>query len=221
MPGYIHELKNVNNIEIYNFKFDFDKLTLLDRDIERLTGFKTLFLFHPLDKYVREYNSYMSLSEENLNYAKYLCNMIFSEFNDRKDGYKWVVKSYFIALITFLSRNFSPYTESSFIYAEEIVWTASYIHENLNKKITLSQLSSMACLSERQYSRVFKKMYGLSPIDYVINCRLNLACNMMKNTTMSLQQIYTACGFKDKVSFSRLFKSHFDIPPGEYRKRLN
>ncbi|HWT75858.1 MAG TPA: AraC family transcriptional regulator [Mobilitalea sp.] len=220
LPGYVHELQNVDELEIYNFKFDLDKLTLLDTDIEKLSGFQSLFLFQPMNKYAHEYNSHMVLSEDKLNHAKLLCDLILDEWNERKEGYKWVIKSYFLALITYLSRNFSPDTASCSDKVHEIAKSVSFIHENLQNKITLLQLSSMACLSERQYSRVFKEIYGLSPIDYVINCRLTLACKMMKNTQLSLQQICIACGFGDKVSFSRLFKTHYQITPGEYRKRL-
>jgi AraC-like DNA-binding protein len=220
LPGYVHELQNVNELEIYNFKFDLDKLILLDTDIEKLSGFQSLFLYQPMKQYYNEYHSYMYLEDDKLNEAKLLCDLVLAEWDERKDGYKWVIKSYFLALITYLSRNFSPNAASNFCKAQDIIKTVSFIHENLNCKITLSQLSSMSCLSERQYSRVFKGIYGVSPIDYVINCRLTLACKMMKNTRLSIQQICTACGFADKVSFSRLFRNRFKITPGEYRKRL-
>jgi AraC-like DNA-binding protein len=220
LPGYVHELQNVNELEIYNFKFDLDKLILLDTDIEKLSGFQSLFLYQPMNQYYSEYHSYMYLDDKKLNEAKLLCDLVLAEWDERKEGYKWVIKSYFLTLITYLSRNFSPNVASSSHKAQDIIKTVSFIHENINSKITLSQLSSMACLSERQYCRVFKEIYSVSPIDYVINCRLTLSCKMMKNTRLSIQQICTSCGFGDKVSFSRLFKNRFFITPGEYRKRL-
>lgn len=220
LPGYVHELQNVNELEIYNFKFDLDKLILLDTDIEKLSGFQSLFLYQPMNQYYNEYHTYMYLEDDKLNEAKLLCDLVLAEWNERKVGYKWVIKSYFLALITYLSRNYSPNATTNSYKAKDIIKTVSYIQDNLNSKITLSQLSSMACLSERQYCRVFKEIYGVSPIDYVINCRLTLACKMMKNTTLSIQQISTTCGFGDKVSFSRLFKNRFRITPGEYRKKL-
>ena len=221
LPGFVHELHNINELEIYNFKFDLDKLILLDTDIEKLSGFQSLFLYQPMKQYYNEYHSYLHLEESRLNEVKILCDFILAEWYDRKEGYKWVIKPYFLALITYLSRNFSSNAVTSSYKAQDIINTVSYIQENLNTKISLSQLSSMACLSERQYCRVFKELYGVSPIDYVINCRITLACKMMKNTQLSIQQISTTCGFGDKVSFSRLFKNRFLITPGEYRKRLH
>lgn len=220
LPGFVHELQNVNELEIYNFKFDLDKLILLDTDIEKLSGFQSLFLYQPMNQYYNDYHSYLYLEDNRFNEVKLLCDLVLAEWNERKEGYKWVIKSYFLALITYLSRNFSSNAISSSYKAQDIINTVSFIHENLSSKITLSQLSSMACLSERQYCRVFKGIYGVSPIDYAINCRITLACKMMKNTQLSIHQICTTCGFGDKVSFSRLFKNRFLITPGEYRKRL-
>jgi transcriptional regulator GlxA family with amidase domain len=162
----------------------------------------------------------MYLDKDKLKEVTLICDLVLEEWIERKEGYKWVIKSYFLALITYLSRNFSPNVSSSSYKVHDIIKTVSFIHENLTNKITLSQLSSLACLSERHYCRVFKEIYGVSPIDYVINCRLTLACKMMKNTRFSIQQICLSCGFGDKVSFSRLFKNRFLITPGEYRKRL-
>lgn len=220
LPTFVHELQNVQELEIYNYKFDLDKLILLDTGIEKLSGFQSLFIFHPSSKYQHEFTSHIILDEANLNYVYLLSEMILAEWKERKEGYQWVIKSYFLALITYLSRHFCPSVTHSSPKIQEIANTVAYIHENLSQKITLSTLSSMACLSERQYSRLFKSFYGVPPMEYVINCRLNLACKMMKNTDKSLQEISIACGFGDKVSFTRLFKKRYQMNPGEYRKRL-
>lgn len=220
MPSFVHELQNVHNLEHYNFKFDLEKLILLEKDVEKLSGFQSLFILQPLQKYQHDYTSHMILNEEQLSNVKMISELMNSEWKERKDGYKWVIRSYFLSLITYLSRNFSLAVTGSSPKVQDIVNTVSFIHENLTAKITLSSLASMACLSERQYTRIFKEVYGTSPIDYVIDCRLTLACRMIKNTQKSMLDISMACGFGDKVSFSRLFKNRYHITPGEYRKKV-
>jgi len=220
MPSFVHELQNVQNLEHYNFKFDLEKLILLETDIENLSGFQSLFIFEPLYKYQRDYTSHMFLDEEQLFNVKMLCELINKEWIFKKDGYRWIIRSYFLSLITYLSRNFSPNIANNSPKINDIVKTVTFIHENLSQKITLSMLSKMACLSERQYTRIFNKMYGVSSIEYLINCRLTLACRIMKNSNKSLMEISTICGFVDKVHFIRLFKKKYNITPGQYRKRL-
>lgn len=220
MPSFVHELQNVQNLEHYNFKFDLEKLILLETDIENLSGFQSLFIIQPFYKYQRDYTSHMFLDDEQLFNVKMLCELINKEWMYKKDGYRWIIRSYFLSLITYLSRNFSPNIANNSPKINDIVKTVTFIHENLSQKITLSMLSKRACLSERQYTRIFNKMYGVSPIEYLINCRLILACRIMKNSDKSLMEISTICGFGDKVHFNRLFKKKHNITPGQYRKRL-
>jgi len=220
LPSMVHELQNVHELEHYNFKFDLEKLLLLEKDVDKLSGFQSLFILQPLQKYQHDHKSHMILDEEQLSFVERLCELINSEWKEKKEGYKWVVLSYFIALITYLSRNFIPPVTGSSPKIQEIAATTTFIHEHLTEKITLSMLSSMACLSERHYSRIFKKVYGVSPIEYVINCRLTLACRMMRNTQKTMSEIAIVCGFGDKISFSRMFKKRYGVTPSEYRKKV-
>lgn len=220
LPSFAHELRNVYELEHYNLKFDLEQLILLDKDIEKLSGFQSLFILQPMQKYQHDYSSYMKLNEEQFTFAKLLCERIEGEWKEKREGYKWVILSYFLSLITYLSRNFAPTVTGSSPKIAEIIQTVTFIHENLTDKITLSSLASMACLSERQYTRIFREVYGVSPIDYVIHCRLTLACRKMKNTRKPISEICTTCGFGDNISFTRLFKKHYGITPGEYRKKV-
>lgn len=217
MPSYVHELQNVDMLELYNFKFDLNKLILLETEIENLSGFQALFILHPFDKYQKDFTSFLSLDEGKLSHASMLSELILTEWSEKKAGYKLSIKSYLLALITFLSRSYSLSLTCTFPNMPDMVHTVNYIHENFAHHITLSSLAAMACLSERHYSRTFKEVYGISPIDYVINCRLSLACRLLTNTTLALSDICQKCGFGDKVSFSRLFTKKFGISPGRYR----
>jgi AraC-like DNA-binding protein len=189
----------------------------LDTEIEKLTGFQALFILQPFDKYQHDYTSYISLDEEKLSTVHMLSELILGEWNEKKAGYKLSIKSYLLTLITFLSRNYSPNITSSSSKISYIVHTANYIHENFTDKISLFSLASMACLSERQYSRIFTEVYGIPPITYVINCRLSLACRLLKNSKVTLTDVSQKCGFSDKASFSRLFVKKYGITPGKYR----
>lgn len=217
MPSYVHELQNVEKLEIFNYKFDLDKLILLDTEIEKLSGFQALFILQPFDKYQHDFTSYLSLEEDKLSIVRMLSELILEERSKKSPGYRLSIKSYLLTLITFLSRNFSTSLTSTSPKISHIVHTVNHIHDNFTEPITLSSLAAMACLSERQYSRIFHEVYGVSPIGYVINCRLSLACRLLKNTKLPVTEVSQRCGFGDKVSFSRLFTKKYGITPGKYR----
>ena len=221
MPSYVHEIQNVDNLEIYNYKFDLDKLLLLEEDLEQLSGFQALFILQPFDKYQHDYTSFMTLEEEKLSVVHILSELILNEWQEKKAGYKLSIKSYLLTLITFLSRNYSPSLTGASAKTPQIIHTVNYIHENLTEQITLGDLAAMACLSERQFTRIFRDVYGVSPIDYVIKCRLILASRLLKNTKLPLTEVSHRSGFGDKVSFSRLFTKKYGVTPGKYRSYSN
>jgi signal peptidase I len=84
MPSYVHELQNVEKLEIFNYKFDLDKLILLDTEIEKLSGFQALFILQPFDKYQHDFTSYISLDEEKLSIVHMLSELILEEWNEKK-----------------------------------------------------------------------------------------------------------------------------------------
>lgn len=217
LPHFIHELKDVKQLELYSFKFDINKLIQLNKDIEKLAGFQALFLFHPMQQFQQDYINKIRLSKEQLTFASMLCEVIFQEWQTKITGFEETVVTYFVTLVTYLSRNFLTHATFPMKYYE-IINTTVYIHEHLDSRLTVAELSSLVCLSPRQYTRRFHNLYGVAPMEYVYDCRLALACRMIRNTIKSITEISVCCGFSDKVSFSRLFKKNFGMTPGEYRK---
>ncbi len=218
LPSFVHGLRNVKNLQFYNIMFDLDKLILLDNELKKLPGFQALFILEPYHRYYRNYTSRLVLNDEQLAYVISICRNIENEYLKRENGYKVVIKTYFLSLITYISRHLIPDKESISEQYYKIAETLTFIEENYKQKITLHQLAQMAFLSERQYSRVFKSVYNTSPINYVINCRLKHACDLMRKTQLPLKQIAEKCGFLDNISFCKLFKQRYLMTPSQYRK---
>ena len=58
----------------------------------------------------------------------------------------------------------------------------------------------------------------ISPQQYLISFRLNMAVNLLETTKMNITEISYSCGFKDTPSFYKHFKKQFNITPVQYRK---
>ena len=95
-----------------------------------------------------------------------------------------------------------------------------YIHRNYSKKIEVRSLASMECLSYGGYYAQFKKTYGVSPQQYLINYRLDKSIELMLNTALSIQQIAHLTGFEDPLYFSRLFKKYKAISPQQFCRNI-
>lgn len=94
----------------------------------------------------------------------------------------------------------------------------SFIHNRLSGGITLAELARQAGLSPTHFIRVFKRHFAISPMAYVIQKRVGLACSLLTETFMPLKQISLKVGYDDPYYFSRLFRKILGVSPSAYRR---
>ena len=107
--------------------------------------------------------------------------------------------------------------ESSPIMHKEIKKAIKYINKNLNRSLTLEEISSHVYLSTHYFSRLFKKEIGTTFVDYVTQKKLELAKDMLKNTTLPIEMIATHLGFSQTSYFCKVFRKKWEISPKDYR----
>lgn len=96
----------------------------------------------------------------------------------------------------------------------------NYLNENYNQKISLEQIAHNMYLSPVYISKIFKEETGESPINYLINIRLEKARDILvKTDNSSIKSIANEVGYEDVYHFSKLFKKYYGISPLYYRKR--
>lgn len=83
--------------------------------------------------------------------------------------------------------------------------------------LTVSELAELEGLSVSRYNTVFREQFGLSPIKYITETRMSVACDLLTTTDMSISQIGTMCGYNDSHFFSKMFKNRFGVSPSDYR----
>lgn len=95
-----------------------------------------------------------------------------------------------------------------------------YIGENYCNAISVKELAQQTHMSVRNFSRVFRKVYGLPPGSYVNQVRIQQACQLLQEPWISVSEVAWACGFQDSNYFTRQFKAASGYSPREYRKRI-
>jgi len=83
--------------------------------------------------------------------------------------------------------------------------------------MTLESISNALWVSKSTLSRMFTKVMGRSFADYVKDVRLSIACNLLKTTSLTNQEIVAHCGLRDVPTFYRVFKSFMGVTPYQYR----
>ena len=95
-----------------------------------------------------------------------------------------------------------------------------YIHNNYQKDISLSDISRYVFLSPSYFTRAFKQETGVSPINYLLNIRIQKAKELLKNTDIKILDIALIIGFSSQQRFNEIFKKYENITPLQYRKSL-
>ena len=86
------------------------------------------------------------------------------------------------------------------------------------KTLSLDELAAQANFSISHLSAVFKRETNLTVLDYITNCRIDRAKELLSTTTMSIGEIADAVGYQDAKYFSRIFHKQVKIKPSDYRK---
>lgn len=95
-----------------------------------------------------------------------------------------------------------------------------FIRTYYRQAITLDELAHLSCLSKHHFLRLFKIAFGLTPHQFIIQLRIVEACQLLQNSSLTIQEIAYALGFEYANSFSRLFKKKIGIYPNAYRDAL-
>ncbi len=123
------------------------------------------------------------------------------------------------------SRNFKTLSGAAFNNMETISYNSrriekvmTYLNDNFDKNISLSEAAKIAGMTEVALSRFFKLRTGKTFVDTLTELRLGTASRMLIDTTNSITEVAYKCGFNNMSNFNRIFKKKKDCTPKEFRE---
>jgi transcriptional regulator GlxA family with amidase domain len=90
---------------------------------------------------------------------------------------------------------------------------------NLERRISLAELASVANLSPSHLSRLFKTEIGLSAGEYLRRLRMEKARDLLSASLLSVKQVIAIVGYANTSNFVRHFRRYFAYTPSDYRRR--
>ena len=96
-----------------------------------------------------------------------------------------------------------------------------YLHENYQKRITLSEVAKLTNMSDASLMRFLKKWTGKTFIDNLNEIRVAEAVCRLTDTSDSISEICYRCGFNNLSNFNRVFKRRRGSTPTEYREKYS
>lgn len=95
----------------------------------------------------------------------------------------------------------------------------NYMENNLEKDMTVESIAAVAGLSRGYASSIFKKQYGISINQYLLNARMAKAKELLGQPLLKIRDVAAMVGFYNNAHFSAVFKREVGIPPRDYREQ--
>lgn len=94
------------------------------------------------------------------------------------------------------------------------------MHQAVAAPLTNDDFARSAALSPHYFSRAFKRAYGLSPLQYRTQRRLDRAKRLLQRGEMSVTEVCFELGFSSLGSFTTMFTRHVGESPGRLQRSL-
>jgi AraC family transcriptional regulator len=98
---------------------------------------------------------------------------------------------------------------------------AAHIESNLGSRLRVEDLARLAGLSNSQFSRLFKRCFGVTAHGYITHRRMKVAQEMMLQAARPLSEIALCCGMSDQSHFTRVFRRIVGETPTRWLSHRN
>jgi AraC-like DNA-binding protein len=101
----------------------------------------------------------------------------------------------------------------------ELQRAIEFIHENLDKNLALQDIVNSSQASGATLHRQFRKYLNVSPVEYFINAKMEMAHGLLLGSTLSIKEIASRLNYSSQQYFASEFKKRYGKTPGECRNR--
>ena len=96
----------------------------------------------------------------------------------------------------------------------------TYLSKNYKQDISLENLAQTLDFSPFYFSKLFKQYFGVTFVEYLTDIRIEIAKNILQDTTKSAKDVGEQVGYPNSNYFVKLFKKKTGLTPTEYRNHL-
>ncbi|MFD2214935.1 helix-turn-helix domain-containing protein [Metabacillus endolithicus] len=155
------------------------------------------------------------------NMLKSIVNII-EAYSTKEASYELKIKGYLFLLFADILRKQAwihneEVTEKDLTKTELLKKVLQYIDQNYKQKLTVMDLASQVQMSEGHFSRFFKSLVRMTPMEYINTIRISKACTLLQKSDRKILDIAMDVGFQNHSYFIRLFKKQKGCTPGEYK----
>ena len=142
---------------------------------------------------------------------------IFSIYGNFSASYKIQIVSHLLLIISQLIQIFQLEVSAHDKSYRKLRSVLAYIETHYADKIQISELSEIIHVCDDRLIRLFKEVSGVTPIEYIMNLRIEASIKLLSSTDLSIADIAERTGFGSATYMTRVFKQKLNTTPGKYR----
>ena len=95
-----------------------------------------------------------------------------------------------------------------------------YINQHLSEELSVRSLANMAYVSPDHLTRSFKKRFSMTVSDYILQRRMTLAGELLRDNKLTITMVSDCVGFGNYSYFTEQFKKYYGMTPREYQNSV-
>ncbi len=178
----------------------------------RKKGYPENFLYKKGESFVRNSGTMFPT-------LKNICDQIYM-LEDGGDSGNLVAQLLCASFILLADQLEDPQTEQELDQHGEnmVLRINAYLNQHFTEPLTLAEIAKELSCSETYISHLYKRVTGMTPIQYAIRRRIGFAQTLLISTELSVTQISIRVGYDNANYFSTLFSKQVGMSPAKYRK---
>lgn len=150
---------------------------------------------------------------------EHLVSRVCQHYNLKTPNHEWICSGLMQSILALLSNEVHKENQhGSGKGKEKISELISRVKMVPNLNITVSECAAFCNMSKPHFTRVFKQVTGMPPVQFMLCIRIDRAKELLDFTDQSIADIAEASGFSDQNYFARTFRRFVGISPTEYRR---
>ena len=221
---YPTDKSNSEHLVVYNLCFLPEFISSINIHLPILVELTDIMLYKSLYPDEIIYSPDLKLSGSMRTEIEQLYEKMYLEFTSKGINYVELLRLSLCELLLkihrFYQQNHASPESAVIKYRHQLIPDCiQYLRENYSKKVTIEELSNNFFLSKSYLSSLFKKATGSGVVEYLQHIRIERACELLTNTTLSITEISTQVGYTDYRFFNKSFKKITSVTAHEYRKK--
>ena len=198
------------------FSLEFDDRLLIKQGHESFSLLHNTILFED-----RILPIFREFDEAEKKIADMLAYDMLSEFSKNKKIHFSTLYKQMLLFLRLICKHapISKIHKLSMEHSLSVINVTRYIDNHFTEKLSLDTLSRVAAMSRNHFLTVFKKVTGMTSVQYINILKLSHAQHLLLFSKKTLEQIAAEIGFYDKSRLSNAFKHYFAMTPKQYKNR--